>query len=300
MFLLVLLAGCSLHLAPAACSSQQDSPVRYSAFHGMETTCGVCSVPCWFCTEVCCILLAVFLWMHECSDGLCWWGWCEQRWGQYVKLKSCLSSILGVKWALRMGGCFVCPVLELWGHREDLWVQKWCHSSWGAEGHWWGQSCCCSCSEGLKTCCRVCVSPPVLGPSCREMLPQKRQVRPCSTAERDFVEVVVEFSAFPVAPACETKWNPGDGSPAASESLLQWQITPTLCLLWVMFTPALWIFLSSLSAQQKLITEIIFGLMLHSYLSVIFSSLIPGMGAEGFSLVHVQPWCGVIKAVCWG
>lgn len=37
---MLLLAGCSMHLASAACSSQQDSPVQYSQFLGWEQPAG--------------------------------------------------------------------------------------------------------------------------------------------------------------------------------------------------------------------------------------------------------------------
>lgn len=102
--------------------------------------------------------------------------------------------------------------------------------------------------------------------------------------------------------------NCGGGSPVARESLLEWQITPILCMLWLMFTFALLIFFSSLYLQKELmITEIIFGPIPPFHPSMVLPGLIqsPGKASQSLtcsicsSVVLFFPSALCLQAVCW-
>lgn len=110
---------------------------------------------------------------------------------------------------------------------------------------------------------------------------------------KDFVEAGVEFCDFPVAPAWPSETL--EMLPQQPLNLSSSDTSPPPCLLWVMFTPALWIFLFSLSLPSRNDYRDNFW----SHLSLLAqwdsARLYPGPGkaAESFSLAHVQPWCGV-------
>lgn len=87
--------------------------------------------------------------------------------------------------------------------------------------------------------------------------------------------------------------NCGGGSPVARESLLEWQITPILCMLWLMFTFALLIFFSFLYLQKELmITEIIFGPIPPFHPSMVLPGLIQSPGKASQSLT-----CSICSSV---